>query len=159
MIHFSLKPTTTSRNSGMWNNRPEVVHPFRLLALIIMAMTVLAFVGCKTPTPSIPTNSHRDSGDSIRKELRVDTIYQDRWHTKYMKGDTVFIHDSIDRWHNKYVYIHDSIDNIRIDTIYQPVQVEKQYKAFLVNSGVALWVIVTLFVLSVIIGIVIKIAK
>ena len=122
-------------------------------------MTVLAFVGCKSPQlPTLPVAVHSNN-DSIRKELRIDTIYQDRWHTKYQKGDTVFIHDSIDRWHNKYVYIHDSIDNSRTDTIYKPVPVEKQYKSFLVNSGVALWVIVTLFVLSVIIGIVIKIAK
>ena len=132
----------------MWNNRPEVVHPFRLLALIILIMTVLAFVGCKSPQlPTLPVAVHSNN-DSIRKELRIDTIYQDRWHTKYQKGDTVFIHDSIDRWHNS-----------RTDTIYKPVPVEKQYKSFLVNSGVALWVIVTLFVLSVIIGIVIKIAK
>ena len=92
-------------------------------------------------------------------ELRIDTIYRDRWHKEYQKGDTVFIHDSIDRWHNRYVYIHDSIDNSRTDTVWQQVPVEKKQNMFLRNSGIALWVILTLAFVAMIIGIVIKFAK
>ena len=76
-----------------------------------------------------------------------------------MRGDTCFIHDSIDRWRIRDVYIHDSIDNSRIDTIYQTVQVDKEYKAFLVRSGVALWIIIALLIVAVIVGIIIKFAK
>jgi hypothetical protein len=91
--------------------------------------------------------------------MRIDTIYRDRWHKEYQKGDTVFIHDSIDRWHKKYIYLHDSINNSRTDTIYQQIQVEKKGSAFLRNSGIALWILIALFVVSVIIGIIIKFAK
>jgi hypothetical protein len=140
-------------------NRQNPIFKY-LLLLIIGCLIILACVGCKTPQlPTLPTNAHRDSNDSIRTELRIDTIYQDRWHKEYQKGDTTFIHDSIDRWHKKYVYIHDSIDNSRIDTIYQPVPVEKKGSAFLRNSGIALWVIIGLILLAVIAGIFVKFAK
>lgn len=130
-----------------------------LLLLIIGCMIALAFVGCKTPQlPTLPNSSDR-SHDSVRTEYVHDSVYIDRWHTQYMKGDTCYIHDSIDRWRNKYVYIHDSIDNSRTDTIYQKVEIEKKGSAFLRNSGIALWVLIALFVVAVIIGIVLKFAK
>ena len=125
----------------------------------ILILAAVLVVSCKTVTPTLPTNSHDSSRDSIRTEYVHDSVYIDRWHTQYMKGDTCYIHDSIDRWRNKYVYIHDSIDNSRIDTIYQTVHIEKPYKQFLVNSGIALWVLIVLFIIAVIIGIVIKFAK
>ena len=130
-----------------------------LLLLIIGCMILLAFVSCRTPQlPTLPGTSDK-THDSIRTEYVHDSVYIDRWHKEIAKGDTVFIHDSIDRWHNKYVYIHDSIDNSRIDTIYQTVQVEKQYKQFLVNSGIALWIIIILIVLAIVAGLFIKFAK
>lgn len=140
----------------MNRQNPILIH---LLPLIVGCMIVLAFVGCKSVTPAVPTNTSNRTSDSVRTELRIDTIYQDRWHKEYQKGDTVYIHDSIDRWHNKYVYIHDSIDNSRTDTIYQPVEIEKKGSAFLRNSGIALWVIIGLILLAVIGGIFVKFAK
>ena len=154
-----LKGTTTDNSRGV-NNRPGVPNLFHVLGLIVLGMILLALVGCKTPQlPTTPTNAHRDSSDSIRTELRIDTIYRDSWHKEYQKGNTVFIHDSIDRWHIKYVYIHDSIDNSRVDTIYKPVLVEKEGSAFLRNSGIALWVLIGIFLVAVIIGIVLKFAR
>ena len=114
---------------------------------------------CKGVTPALPTNVSSSDSNNNHKEQRIDTVYRDRWHTEYMRGDTLIIHDSIDRWRIREVYIHDSIDNSRTDTIYKTVQVEKPYKQFLVNSGIALWVLIVLFVIAVIIGIVIKFAK
>ena len=40
-----------------------------------------------------------------------------------------------------------------------PVYIEKEQSQFLVNSGIALWVLIVLFVIAAIIGIVIKFAK
>ena len=131
-----------------------------LLLLIIGCMILLAFIGCKSmPQLPTPSGTHESSRDSIRTELRIDTIYQDRWHNVYMKGDTVFVHDSIDRWRIHEVYIHDSIDNSRIDTVYQKIEIEKQGSVFLRNSGIALWVILAIIFLAVIVGIVLKFAK
>lgn len=113
-----------------------------LLLLIIGGMILLAFVSCKTPQlPTLPNSSDR-SHDSVRTELRIDTIYQDRWHKEIQKGDTIFIHDSIDRWRVRYVYIHDSIDNSRTDTIYQTVEIEKKGSEFLRMSGIAFWILI-----------------
>ena len=140
----------------MSRNNPILIQ---MLIALFLGMVLLAFIGCKSVTPTLPTNTHSHDRDSVRTEYVHDSVYIDRWHTQYMKGDTCYIHDSIDRWRNKYVYIHDSIDNSRTDTIYETVQVEKPYKQFLVNSGIALWVLIVLFVIAVIIGIVIKFAK
>lgn len=131
----------------------------KLIAILIFLIVLGVLTACKTPQlPTLPNSSDR-SRDSVRTEYVHDSVYIDRWHTQYMKGDTCYIHDSIDRWRNKYVYIHDSIDNSRTDTIYQKVEIEKKGSAFLRNSGIALWVLIALFVIAVIIGIVLKFAK
>lgn len=61
-----------------------------------------------------------------KTELRVDSVWCDRWHTEYMRGDTVFVHDSVylDRWH--YETTTDTI-NIR-DSIPYPVEVVKEVR-------------------------------
>lgn len=130
-----------------------------LLILLVGWFVAVSFMSCKTPQlPTLPNSSDR-SRDSVRTEYVHDSVYIDRWHKEIQKGDTCYIHDSIDRWRNKYVYIHDSIDNSRTDTIYQKVEIEKKGSAFLRNSGIALWVLIALFVVAVIIGIVLKFAK
>ena len=51
------------------------------------------------------------------------------------------------------------IETLREQKKEVPVYVEKPYKQFLVNSGIALWVLIALLVAGVIIGIVLKFAK
>lgn len=125
----------------------------------IVFILLALLVSCKTlPTPT-PTNSHERDDDSIRTEYRIDTLIVDRWHTIVHKGDTVYIHDSIDRWRIKHdsIYAYKYINNT--DTIRIPVEIEKQGSQFLRNSGIALWVLLALLLLAVIAGIVIKFAK
>jgi hypothetical protein len=133
------------------------------ISLTIAVILIIAAVACnsctRVPASVVLPNVHNTDSDKTRTEYVHDTAYVDRWHKEYIKGDTVYKHDSIDRWRNRYVYIHDSIDNSRIDTIYQTVQVEKPYKQFLVNSGVALWIIIILIVLAIVAGLFIKFAK
>lgn len=126
-----------------------------IIAVGLFICLLLAIPGCKTPTISLPTSSH--SRDSVRIEYKHDSIWNDRWHTIYTKGDTVYIHDSVsvDRWHTK----RDTIAKTRTDTIYQQIPIEKKGSAFLRNSGIALWILIAMFVVSVIIGIIIKFAK
>lgn len=137
-------------------NRENPIFPI-LLSLIIGCMILLAFVGCKSlPNPVASTH---EKNDNEHTEYRIDTIYRDRWHTEYQRGDTFFIHDSIDRWKIREVIIHDSIDNSRIDTIYQPVEIEKKGSAFWKGSGIAFWVLIGMLVLGAAIGLIIKFAK
>lgn len=139
----------------MSRNNPILQY---MLLLIVGMLMLLAFVGCKVTAP-LPMGSTHEKNDSVRTEMRIDTIFRDRWHTEYMRGDTLYIHDSIDRWRIREVHIHDSIDNSRVDTVYQTVEIEKKGNAFLVRSGIALWVIIALIVIAVIAGIVLKFAK
>lgn len=130
-----------------------------LFAIIFGCMILLAFIGCKTTAPVVPGDMHDHNRDSVRTEYIHDSIFQDRWHTERIKGDTVFIHDSvrIDKWHR--LIVRDSVYINNTDTIINTVTIEKQGSAFLRNSGIALWVLIVLFVIAVIIGIVIKFAK
>lgn len=124
-----------------------------------IAVLIIAVSCTRVPAAVVLPNVHNSENDKKRTEYVHDTAYVDRWHKEYVNGDTVYVHDSIDHWRYKYVYIHDSIDNSRIDTIYQTVQVEKPYKQFLVNSGIALWIIIILIILAIAAGLFIKFAK
>ena len=124
----------------------------RVLFILFLTITIVA---CKTLPVPTPTNVHQR--DSIRTEYVHDSIYTDRWHTIYTKGDTVFVHDSIwrDRWHTK----HDSLYINTTDTIYQTVTVEKQGSAFWKGSGIAFWILLGILFIGLAIGIIIKVAK
>ena len=143
----------------MKHDEKRQTKKMRIISLCIMGALLLlvlsCFVGCKTVTPTLPTNTAQR--DSVRIEYRHDSIYTDRWHTEYTKGDTIYIRDSVwrDRWHFK----HDSIYYASVDTIYQQITVEKKGSMFLRNSGIALWVLIGLAVIAAIIGIVLKFAK
>ncbi len=132
-----------------------------LLAAILFGLLLLAFwTSCKTqPVPAVLPAAH--NRDSARIEYIHDSIYTDRWHTIYTKGDTVYIHDSIyfARWKHDSIFV-----NLEIrDSIPYPVEVQvevvKEKSPFLYRSGIALWVLIGIFVLAVIVGIVLKFAK
>lgn len=92
---------------------------FRIIFATILVALFLSFVCCKTLTPIIP-QTQRDSVHT-RTELRVDTFWRDRWHTEKIKGDTVFIHDSIYFENIKY---RDRVDSVVVrDSIPYPVEV------------------------------------
>lgn len=46
-------------------------------------------------------------------KIQHDSTYIDRWHTQWLSGDTVFIHDSIDRW----------FSTVKYDTSYKYIEV------------------------------------
>lgn len=91
--------------------------------LIIITMTIL-LVGCSTTKGLV---EHSVEYRYIDRE-RVDTLYTDRWHTEYMRGDTLIINNNIDRWRTHYEYLRDTL--ILTDTItkteYVEVEVEKE---------------------------------
>lgn len=126
---------------------------------LLVAVMVVCFAGCKA---YYPTTSTTDKRDSICKVYVHDSIYVDRWRTKELKGDTVYLHDSIIRTLYQKIVQHDSVYINKCDTLYQVREVQAATKAgstFLRNSGIALWVILSLLLLSVIAGIILKFAK
>ena len=138
----------------MSRNNPIFI---RFLILLVSILVLFAFLSCKTMT--VAPTAHSETHDSIRTEYRQDSIYVDRWHSVYVKGDTVLIHDSIDRWRTrtdsvyKYVYVN------TCDTITQTIEVEKEGAAFWKGSGIAFWVLIGLMTIGITIGLIIKFAK
>lgn len=130
----------------------------KLCISVLLAMVALFSSSCKTKAIPVVDTHNRDSVHII---LRHDSIYTDRFHTEYIYGDTVWRRDSI------YVYVGKSIathDTLRlIDTLHsEPVVIEQPIsrgKTFLIRSGIALWVILSLAIIAFIIGIIIKFAR
>lgn len=81
-------------------------------AWFLIALT-LALMSCRSVRVEyVPVV--RDS-IQIRTEVRVDSVWRDRWHSETVKGDTIRIHDSIRvesisyRDRSDTVLVHDSI--------------------------------------------------
>ena len=76
-----------------------------------IAALVILFSGCKglKQTVEVPVYIH-DTTQTVR-ELH-DSIYIDRWHTEYQKGDTIYITDEVTK----------IVTKIKIDTAYKYVE-------------------------------------
>lgn len=131
---------------------------FHVILFIILCITP----ACRTIYPTAGGTHERDS-TSGHIETRHDSIYIDRWHVINISGDTVYRYDSIyvDRYHT--IYEKDSIEVLLRDTIYQePEIIEKPISRgnrFLINSGIALWILVGILIIVVGVVIILKIKK
>ncbi len=89
-------------------------------------MGLIGLVGCKTvkETVEVPVYIH-DTTQTVR-ELH-DSIYIDRWHTEYQKGDTIFVTDEVTKTVTKivrdtaYKYVEKPVTISKTET----VEVEK----------------------------------
>jgi len=116
----------------------------RLTTLALFATILLT--ACKTTQPVMLPQTH----DSIviRTEYRVDSVWRDRWHTERIKGDTVYIHDSIfmGEYKNK-----DKSDTICVrDSIPYPVEVpviKKEVPPFYKNCTWGFFILILLIIL------------
>ena len=129
-----------------------------VITIALVLLTFALLVSCKT-LPPVASGSHTQTRDSVRTEYYYDSIYIDRWHTKWMKGDTVFIHDSIwrDRFKHDSIFI-DKFINIT-DTIPVVVEVEKKGASFWKGSGIAFWCLIGILFIGGAVGLCIKFAK
>lgn len=87
------------------------------LLAILLALLLSA---CSVQKPLV-TKSARDSV-RVETQIRIDSVFRDRWHTEYVKGDTLHIIDSVfmDRWH-----FERKTDSVCIrDTIREPYEVQ-----------------------------------
>ena len=95
--------------------------------LFLGLILLLAFTsGCsrKTVAPVVEPVYIHETTETVR--MVHDSTYIDRWHTQWLSGDTVFIHDSIDRWHS--VVKHDTLSLYREVPVLQKVPVEVERK-------------------------------
>lgn len=94
----------------------------KLVIILCILGAILLLTSCATTKTIV---EYRDRYIT-QTEVRVDSIYRDRYHTEYMRGDTVFVHDSVwlDRWH--YDTRTDSV--IVRDSIPYPVEVVREVR-------------------------------
>lgn len=120
---------------------------------ILIAAITMTLCSCKSSTQliEVPVYIH----DTTRTvQLQHDSVYIDNWHTQWQRGDTIFIHDSIDRWRSM----------VKVDTAYQyvelPIEITKMVEkekelttiqCFQIFSGVIfhILIIITTLVLAV----------
>ena len=86
-------------------------HYFTFWRFFEIAALVILLSGCKglKQTVEVPVYIH-DTTQTVR-ELH-DSIYIDRWHTEYQKGDTIYITDEVTK----------TVTKIKIDTAYKYVE-------------------------------------
>lgn len=91
----------------------------RLLTIILLASAI-----CSCRTVQVVPEIHKEYiHDTIS---RVDSVWRDRVHTEYQRGDTIILRDSV------YLYQYKTIDKVvevyRTDSIPYEVEVEKQVR-------------------------------
>ena len=74
-------------------------------------MGLIGLVGCKTVKETVEVPVYVHDTAYLAKEVR-DSIYIDRWHTEYQKGDTIYITDEVTK----------TVTKTKIDTAYKYVE-------------------------------------
>lgn len=112
---------------------------------IIIIMAALLMVGCKTTQTIVekPVYIH-DTTRSVRVER--DSVYVDRWHTIEVKGDTVYVTDSV--WvvryfrttDTAYKYIEKPV-NVEVTKIQEVMKPLGFWRKLLIYNGI-FWLLV-----------------
>lgn len=117
------------------------------IALIAIIILIILLVSSCAPAKVV--TEYRDRYIT-KTELRIDSVWRDRWHTEYTRNDTVYIHDSVwvDRLHT----------NVRTDTltirdsIPYPVEVVKEVRvrnAYDKFTARGFWVLLAIILLAI----------
>lgn len=112
---------------------------------ILIIMAALLMVGCKTTQTIVekPVYIH-DTTQSVRVER--DSVYVDRWHTIEVKGDTVYVTDSV--WvvryfrttDTAYKYIEKPV-NVEVTKIQEVTKPLGFWRKLLIYNGI-FWLLV-----------------
>lgn len=113
--------------------------------LLIIAIIAACSASCRS-VRTIAVEKPIYIHDTLHTEsVRVDSVEVTKWHTEFMKGDTVRLIDSV--YIRQTSYKHDTIREIQE----KPVEVEKVVEVerkqsklhkIMIGSGVALWLVV-----------------
>lgn len=88
---------------------------WRMLALALFALMLLALIcNCKSWRHTATHDTIFVDKWRTEYSVRVDSVWNDRWHTIYTSGDTVYRFDSVALY--RYIYKHDTINSR--DSIY-----------------------------------------
>lgn len=114
-------------NSPLRYRNPDGCLTVIGVAAVVFAILLglLFLTGCRTVQPAAPAVQKKDS-IQVRTEVRIDSVFRDRWHTVLQKGDTVFVHDSV--FLTRYKML-DRCDTLRVrDSVPYPVEVIREVR-------------------------------
>lgn len=120
-------------------------------------MCVLSLFSCRT----IKTAHNAVSRDTLivkEYEYRLDSVYIDRYHNVYVKGDTVFKTDSIVNNVMRYVNTTDTLYRSEKDTVFDTIEkVVRERSSYDKSMSIGFWTLLALIILYVAIRILIRI--
>lgn len=115
----------------------------RFAVALILLVAVLLLAACKTTRHTATHDTIYVNTERVEYQWKHDSIYLDRWHDRWVMGDTVYMRDSVVhyRWHTKTdtVALHDSVYISKSDTT--TVQVKKPLSAFVKGQIAGFWVL------------------
>lgn len=89
------------------------------VAMLLLTLAAILLSGCKTKTIVVTEYRDRQVHDTT---LLVDSVWRDRWHTEYLRGDTIFIRDSV--FVDRYKYRDKVVEVVQRDSVPYEVVVE-----------------------------------
>lgn len=89
------------------------------VAMLLLTLAAILLSGCKTKTIVVTEYRDRQIHDTT---LKVDSVWRDRWHTEYLRGDTIFIRDSV--YVDRYKYRDKVVEVVQKDSVPYEVIVE-----------------------------------
>lgn len=124
----------------------------RLLGIIaLLALVLFLLTSCKSTRHTATHDTIYVNTERVEYQWKHDSIYLDRWHDRWVLGDTVYLRDSVVhyRWHTKRdtVALHDSVYISKSDTT--TVQVKKPLSGFVKGQIVGFWVLLVGVLLAV----------
>lgn len=110
---------------------------FGTILIIVLSAIVSS---CKTQSFA---QTHENDSIVTKTEVRFDSIYIDRYHTIFQKGDTIYKTDSIfiDRWHKA-----EKADTVYIDKTETIVQPQPYIPTYNKNCTRGFWVLLAILI-------------
>lgn len=123
----------------------------RFAVALILLVAVLLLAACKSTRHTATHDTIYVNSERVEYQWRHDSIYLDRWHDRWVMGDTVYLRDSVVhyRWHTKTdtLALHDSVYISKSDTT--TVEVKKPLSGFVKGQIVGFWVLLVGVLLAV----------
>lgn len=123
----------------------------RFAIALILLVAVLLLSACKSTRHTATHDTIYVNTERVEYQWKHDSIYLDRWHDRWVMGDTVYLRDSVVhyRWHTKRdtVALHDSVYISKSDTT--TVEVKKPLSAFVKGQIAGFWVLLVGVLLAV----------
>ena len=123
----------------------------RFAVALILLVAVLLLAACKSTRHTATHDTIYVNTERVEYQWRHDSIYLDRWHDRWVMGDTVYLRDSVVhyRWHTKIdtLALHDSIYVSKSDTT--TVEVKKPLSGFVKGQIAGFWVLLFCVLLAV----------